>query len=165
MAANYQLYGSSPESHRVYRTDGSERIVSGVISKLMFIAQIKEGDIIDVASYTLMEPSMKTSAYRTFIARAEGRDSALEMFITTTDSAFNLLEKYLLSSDTFFRSVGLKIAESIQNSKRGMTSHMVTYSKDAMYVAKVKTLIDTLGLRMDDILARFRQVAETRTLL
>lgn len=148
-------YGTSPESHRTYRVDGSEKLVFEVLSKLRFISQIKEGCVVDTSTLTMMEIGIKTSAYRTILARGESREATLVMFNEVVSSAFELLEKYYVTSnDLFFRDIGVKLVECLQSSKEGMKNHIKTYVSDNMHTSKVKTLLDSIDMKLSDALRR-----------
>ena len=58
--------------------DGGERSVQDIVSKLKFISKIKEGELVDVHSLTVMEAGVPTSIYRTFFTRSESRKITLD---------------------------------------------------------------------------------------
>lgn len=131
--------------------DGSERSVQDIVSKLKFMSKIKEGEIVDVASLSLMERGWKTSAYRTFVARGENRMATLEFFRHVIGEAFDLATKYLQNPEKFFQDIGEMIIIALQESKAGIANYKKTYASDQMYVARVETLMKTVDTKSNDL--------------
>lgn len=152
-----RAYGTSPESlHRSYIADGSERIVNDVSSKLKFISKIKENEVLDTRSVSLMEVGWKTSLYRTFIARCESKETTYEFFLSTINSAFELIEKYMAFPDRYFKDIALMLIRDLRSAKQGMLNHMKTYSRHEHHISKVETLIINIDIRLDAIIRRMQ---------
>jgi len=131
--------------------DGSDRSVQDIVSKLKFIAQIQEGDVVDVRSLTLMKKSWGTSAYRTFFARDEGKSMTLEFFRSVIGEAFSLSSEYLKQDEPFLKEIGDMIIRSLSEAKCGLDEYIKTNSKCHMHIAQIQTLIETLNTKITDL--------------
>lgn len=140
-------------SHRLnnFSKDDNDKSVYDILSKLKFISKIKEGEVVDVRSLTIMEVGMATSAYRTFITKDEGRDNTLKYFRQIISEAFDMITLYLNKKDKFCRQIGIMIYDALVESKPGINSHIKTYSNDRMFVSKIETLIVTLDTELEEI--------------
>jgi len=134
--------------------DGSERSVQDIVSKLKFISKIKEGEIVDVTSLSLMEKGWSTSAYRTLVTRNESRKATLEFFRQVIGEAFDLAGRYLASKEVFFQEIGAIIVSALQECKAGISNHAKTYRDDRMHVSKIETLVKTLDTKSTDLQRR-----------
>ena len=146
------------DSHRLnnFVKDGSERSVQDIVSRLKFISKIKEGELVDVHSSTIMELGWTASIYRTFFTRNESRKITLDFFRQTISNAFDMITLYLNMKDMFYKHIGLMIFEALQESKSGICNHGKTYKKDRMYMSQIETLLLTL----DTELAEFQNIIE-----
>lgn len=150
-------YGSSPEGlRRSYVADGSEKIVNEISSKLKFIAKIKENEVLDTRSVSLMEVGWKTSLYRTFIARCESKETTYDFFSSAINSSFELIEKYISYEDRFFKDIAMMLIKDLRSAKQGMINHMKTYARYEHHVSKVETLIINIDIRLDSIIRRIQ---------
>ena len=138
------------DSHRLnnFVKDGSERSVLDIVSRLKFISKIKEGELVDVHSSTIMEAGWQSSVYRTFFTRREGRKITLDFFRQSISNAFDMITLYLNMKDVFYRQIGVMIFETLQESKSGISNHGKTYRNDRMYVSQIETLILTLDTEL-----------------
>jgi hypothetical protein len=139
-----------------YITDGSDRNVQDVISKLKFISRIREGEILDTKSFTLQEWDWTVSAYRTFVAPftscKQGRDITLKFYRTVITEAFTIVISYIQNDmNHFLYKVALSILDAIEGAVPGLENHSKTYVNDAMHVAKVEALIESLQKKLVDI--------------
>lgn len=151
------FYGSSPEGiRRSYVADGSEKIVNEISSKLKFISKIKENEVLDTRSVSLMEVGWKTSLYRTFIARCESKETTYDFFLSTINSSFELIEKYISHEDRFFRDISMMLIKDLRSAKQGMTNHTKTYSRYEHHISKIETLIMNIDIRLDSIVRRIQ---------
>ena len=138
------------DRHRLnnFVKDGSERSVQDIVSKLKFISKIKEGELVDVHTLTIIESGVVTSLYRTFITRSESRRITLDFFHRIIGSAFDMIALYLEEKGDFGRQIGIMILNSLKESKDGIISHGKTYRKDRMYKSEIETLILTLDTKL-----------------
>lgn len=62
--------------------EDEEKIIQDLVSKLKFISKIKEEQIVDLQSFSVMEHCISTSIYRTCIRQGtENRDDVYLFFI------------------------------------------------------------------------------------
>lgn len=154
---------ASPNTLKCFSLDGREKSVQDIVSKLKFISKIAVGEIVDVASLTLMDRNWKTSAYRTILARGESREGTFELFSETACLAFEMAAEYLSDKTAFFYNIGVMIIDAIQEAKQGILNHSKTYADDKMFVARSETLIKTIEAKIKDFSERKygNQVAKT----
>lgn len=136
-----------------FSVDSSENIVQDVISKLTFISKIKEGEVVDVSSMSLMNRnSISTKTYRTVVRLgSESRDVTYNFFETTINSAFDLMWRYFDKDDEFCRDIAKLIMDTLQECKVGIQEHAKTYSDDRMHISKIETLLKTIDTKTTDI--------------
>lgn len=143
---DYNMDGTT----KSFAIDGSERSVQDIVSKLRFISKIREGEKLDVSSLTLGE-GLRTSLYRTVIARSESRDTTLEFIREVVHEAFNLASKYLRKEETFFKDIGQMVITSLHECKSGLLNLIKTYAEDRMFISKLETLMKTLETKTMDL--------------
>lgn len=140
------------QSVKNFVTDGSERSVQDIVSKLKFIAKIKEGEKVDVQSLIIVDAEQWSSRiYRTLIARGESREATLEFVRNVIGEAFDLAIRYLTRGQEFFRQIGDMIVQSLQESKQGLLNLTKTYRDDRMYTSRIDTLVTTIDTKTSDI--------------
>ena len=143
---------SDIQNIKSFVTDGSERSVQDIVSKLKFISRIKEGEKVDIQTLRVMNAdSWGTSIYRTLVSRGESRETTLEFIRGVVGDAFDLASKYLSTSTPFFRQIGEMIVQSLRESKVGLGNLMKTYREDRMYTSRVDTLIKTIDTKTSDL--------------
>ena len=136
----------------VFTNDGSEQLVQEIISKLKFISKIVDGKKTNVKEHTLSTDNMMTKMYRTFwLQGSESRDKTLNFIKITYNKAFELISKYLSAKEQFYRDIGLKIIEALNETKIGLDELQKVYKNDDMFISKVITLADTLHLKLKEI--------------
>jgi len=140
--------------------DGSERSVQDVMSKLLFISKIQEGQIMNVYNHTLFEASWYTSIVRTIFTRDETRGKTLEFFRRTLQDAFNILETCIedrSKSNELFDPMIVKLIHSIEESMKGIGNHGKTYSTDTMHISMVEALLHTMIMKLTFIKNKVRK--------
>ena len=108
---------------RDFITDGSDKAVQDIVSKLKFISKIKVGEVVNVQTESLMKIGWVTSAYRTLIFKGEGRDATLLFFRRIIGEAFELSMRYLSSKEKFHQEIGEMIVNALHESKAGIENH------------------------------------------
>lgn len=135
--------------------DGSDRSAQDIVSKLKFIAQIKEGEKIDVQSLKVVPDHWISKLYRTLVARGESREATLEFIRGVVGEAFDLISEYLPRDQGFFQQIGYLIVQSLQDAKVGLVNLGQTYHEDRMFFARLDTLIETINTKTEDINRQF----------
>jgi hypothetical protein len=133
-----------------FSVDGSETSVQDVVSKLLFISKIKEGDIIfTMNDLEIQKKSLSTSLRRTLFERSECREEARLFFNKTINNAFNLAEEYLKRDDSFSKKIGEMIIQRIKDCLPGLHEHMKTYDSLHMHVSRISALISVTKAKLD----------------
>lgn len=136
---------------KAFVTDGSDHSVQDVISRLKFIATLKAGEKIDVATLSVQEPGIAGRLYRTVLARGESRTATLDFIRLTLGEAFDLATAYLKREEAFNKKIGQMIIRALAAAKAGIESLKETYKEDRMFVSRIETLIGTLDAKVADL--------------
>jgi hypothetical protein len=138
-------------SMKSFVIDGGQHSVQDVISKLKFIATLKPGEKIDVASLSVQPDTLGGRLYRTILARGESRAATLEFIRQTLGEAFDLASAYVVREDSFNRKIGEMIIAALSAAKVGIVGLTETYKDDRMFVSRVETLVGTLEAKIADM--------------
>ena len=142
---------SSESSMKSFVIDGSEHSVQDVISRLRFIATLKPGEKIDVATLSVQEDGLRGRIYRSIVARGESRQATLDFIRQALGEAFDLVATYIKREDDFSKKIGQMVIEALALAKKGIESLKETYKDDRMYVSRVETLVGTLDAKVADL--------------
>jgi len=129
--------------------NGDEKSVQDTLSRLKFIAKVKEGEKLDIESQTVQDNSYIVNVIRTFF-RNESRNRTITFIRTTYGEAFELIEGYLKNESLFAKNLTELILKSINDSQVGLENLAKTYEDDRMFVAKIETIIDTINAKLID---------------
>jgi len=140
--------------------DGGDRDVQDIVSKLKFISKIKEDEILDVKSETLMEKGWITTGYRTIFARKECRKGALDFFRDVTNQALEKISNYLDKDGEFYYNVSAMIFSVLKESKDGIQNYQKTYKDDKMYVSEIETFLLLLETKIKEHEKKIIEVGE-----
>ena len=138
-------------SMKSFVTDGGERSVQDIVSKLKFIAIVKAGEKIDVSSLSIQGVTLAGRTYRTFIARGESRAATLTFLRATLGTAFDLASEYASRGDAFSTKIAGMIISALTVAKTGIIGLTETYRDDRMFVSRVDTLVTTLDAKIADL--------------
>lgn len=132
--------------------DGVEKSVQDVLAKLNFIASMESGTKVDLRSLSLQNAnSWSTSFYRTLINRGESRETALEFIRSVVSESFKIASSFKQSSDPLKKNVADLFIHGLEGSIQGITNMINTYQSDTMFVAKLRTLIQLIQVKLKRI--------------
>jgi hypothetical protein len=134
--------------HKNFVIDGSENSIQNIINRLKFISKIQSEEIVDVQSLTLSEKSIKTSLYRTFLARNESRQLTLEFFQKTIKEAFDRACFCFQNKDWFYKKMGTMITKSLGETLSGLENVKKTYESDRLFTSSIDTLVETIKIKI-----------------
>ena len=132
-----------------FTTDGSDRSVQAVLSKLRFIATFKPGERVCIRSLSIQAEGFGSGISRWW--KADGRQITLEFLRDTASEALDIGAAHLRRSELFHRQVGDTVLECLMESRQGMTSLAKTYEEDRMFVSEVETLRDMVALKLSEL--------------
>lgn len=136
-------------------TDETEEIQE-LVSRLKFISKIQPNQIVDLKSFSVMEPCISTSLYRTCIRLgSENRDDVLLFFIHTVNKSFDLAFEFTKMDDSYKKSLAKMIISSLDKSMVGILNYKKTYSKDIMYCSKIEAFIETFHVKYSNLIKNF----------
>lgn len=136
----------------IFKEDDEEKIVQDIVSKLKFISKIQQNQIIDLRSFSIMEPCISTSLYRTCIRLgSENRENVLLFFTNIINSSLDLVTKYLNYDKDYYTNIALMIVSSLEKARGGIINFKKTYINDVMFCSKIETLIETLDIKYNNL--------------
>jgi len=139
---------SSDENVLHYSTEEEEKIIQELISRLKFISKIQINQIVDLKSFSVMQPSFSTSLYRTCVRMgSESREDVLLFFCNTINSSIDYANKYSKIKDKYHEMICHLILNALEQSKAGILNYKKTYAKDIMYCSKIETLLETFQVK------------------
>lgn len=119
-----------------------------VVSRLKFLATVRPGERIDVATLTVLGNTVAARAHRALFARGESRDATLEFVRRTFDDAFAITSACGAHSGAYERRVGGLVAAALDAARGGVAALAETYADDRMYAARVAALIEIVDARI-----------------
>lgn len=144
---------SSDENILYHLADEEEKIIQELISRLKFISKIQTNQIVDLKSFSVMQPSLSTSLYRTCIRMgSESREEVLLFFCNTINSSIDYATKYSKVKDKYHEMVCHLILNALEQSKSGILNYKKTYAKDIMYCSKIETLLETFQVKFRNLI-------------
>lgn len=129
-----------------------EKVIHELISRLKFISKIQINQIVDLKSFSVMQPSLSTSLYRTCIRMGtENREEVLAFFCNTINSSIDYATKYSKIKDKYHEMICHLILNALEQSKAGILHYKKTYAKDIMYCSKIETLLETFHVKFRNL--------------
>jgi len=132
-------------------TDNRDSSWEKTISKLRFIAAIKEGQKIDVKSMQFIDTSYSGRAWRTLFSRGECREGTLVFIKETFGDALSACSKYVDDNDETFRQLGATLGVEIKEALYGLTALKKTYFDDPGYLGRIDSLIMVTNIKLTEI--------------
>lgn len=135
--------------------DGSNHSVQDIVSKLRFIAKIKESEKLDVSNLQLFEDTWWNwnKAYRALFSRKGLRQATLEFIRLVFAEAFDLASKHINTHDHFRIEIGKMILEAMKEAKMGIDSLGKTYATDRMFTSQLETLVKIFDTKITELSA------------
>ena len=121
-----------------------------VTAELMFIKNIKTGDVLNTNPKSLMKSGWYASMYRTF-TQTESRAAAYDYFCSIYDKAFDLVEMLISHQNPkdYYIINCKNILLHIEESLIGLLNHTHTYINDRDHVSKINALIESINARYE----------------
>lgn len=123
--------------------------ISDISTKLKFISMIKKGEKIDVKTMTVQRTSLMNSLWRLFYQ--ESRENTLDFLTATLDRAFEIFQIYTLTREESNEILTRNLLEDILKSIDGLSNLQSTYSSDRLFLCNLKTLIQSVEIRVQSI--------------
>jgi methanogenic corrinoid protein MtbC1 len=142
--------------------DHSDKTVDDILSKLLFLSKLKEGEKINTYDFCIEDNSWWTTLRRT-IFRDQSREKTLEFIRSLIDSALETSSKCFESQDELHRNIGNLIIETLEQSRIGITNLIKTYETDRMFVSKLETLLGILKEKTDILKVKVSKTSHRET--
>lgn len=131
------------------------------LSRLGFIASIKDGERVDTTSLTIQGGTLIERASRALFSRGESRQTTFDFLKKTIDDALAMAERYSgPEGGETGQKIGAKLTKALANSSAGISALGVTYVSDRMFVARLATLADLLDMRLGSLTAPSSEAGE-----
>jgi len=137
--------------------DQSDKNVDDILSKLLFLSKLKEGEKINTCDFCIEDNSWWTTLRRT-IFRDQSREKNLEFIRSLIDSALETAKKCFESNDELHRNIGNLIVDALEQSRTGIFNLTKTYEADRMFVSKLETLLGILKEKVDILKIKVNKV-------
>lgn len=119
------------------RVDSEEdERIEELISKLIWLSKIREGDKIDTQNHKIMSNGWLAAIWRTLIATGESRDRTYDFVRFTISTALANIEH--MPPESLLRE---QLIDSLKRSFIGLRKLKVTYRDDTRFLSRVETLI------------------------
>ena len=140
---------------------GQENELQDLLSRLDFISNLKEGEIIYVNGLSKTKCNWRTSLYRTFMNvgglwTTESKQITLKFFKETLDEAFKSIAGYIQKESLYQRSIVSMIMNGIIESRVGISNYKETCQKhgDDIFVSQLNSLDKILNVKLDNLRKR-----------
>lgn len=154
-----QKVQKEPPKQIYFNIDGFNEPYQDILSKLIFISKIREGDMIHVSSLTITETDIFTRFSRTVEnwynktfsgTPVENRHHTLRFFYETIYKGFTLAEEYIKKEENFYKKIGETILDAIHNSRKGLINSKKTYEdkKDIWFTSNIEALLITMDTKV-----------------
>lgn len=128
--------------HQTYYSDipnsdsEEDQSTEDLISKLIFLSKLQEGEKIDTQTLSVTSDGWFTTLWRTFIRTSESRDKTFEFIRFTVSRALETIKQLPVKS--ILRN---QLITSTQRSFNGIRKLKVTYRNDRMFSSRLETFI------------------------
>ena len=158
---------------RSFVTEAGDHSLQDVLSRLRFLASLKPGEKIDVATHSVQTPGFFGQVYRTLFARGESREATLAYVRATLGEAYDLVERFEAAArparpaggtppcgtppgglpgappgareaESFDARMARLLRGQLTATRAGIEALATTYSDDRMFASRVGTLVSTL---------------------
>lgn len=141
-----------------YVIDKSDRSVQEILERLCFLAQIQEGDKIDITHLSLQEPGLWTSFIRTLSGGEQSRQRTLEFIKKLTDEALEVTEKCFSGTNTFHHKMGTALLNKLIESENGIRKLSITYNDDKFFASKIETILLILDAKIEELKRNYLKI-------
>jgi hypothetical protein len=129
--------------------------LESISSKLKFISMLQPGQKISVTSQVIQENTYWTSLVRSFTG--ENRSRVYNFISDVINDSLNILEGLSNSSNDYDIQICKNLISDLIFLRPGLTNLQDTYKLDRMYVSKIKTLMENLDVKTQELCSK-RQI-------
>lgn len=126
-----------------------------ISSKLKFISMLQPGQKISVTGQVIQENTYWTSLVRT--VTGENRSRVYNFISDVINDSLNILEGLSNSSNDYDIQICKNLISDLIFLRPGLTNLQDTYKFDRMYVSKIKTLMENLDVKTQELCSK-RQI-------
>jgi hypothetical protein len=129
--------------------------LESISSKLKFIGMLQPGQKISVTSQVIQENTYWTSLVRSITG--ENRSRVYNFISDVINDSLNILEGLSNSSNDYDIQICKNLISDLIFLRPGLTNLQDTYKLDRMYVSKIKTLMENLDVKTQELCSK-RQI-------
>jgi hypothetical protein len=142
---------------------GREKELLELVSKLDFIANLKENEIMYVNGLSKSEHGWRTSLYRSIynvggLWTTESKKITLDFFKETIDLAFKTINEYLKKNTGYPRAIIGMIVKGMTETKEGIANYRETCKKrrEDIFVSEIDGFLKILDVNLDNLQAKLK---------
>ena len=159
---------SSDEETGTDFMSGREKELLELVSKLDFIANLKEDEIMYVNSLSKSEYGWGASFYRSIcnfggLWTTESKKHTLDFFKKTIDLSFQTINQYMKKTSNYPQSIVGMIVKGITDSKRGIANYRETCKKrkEDIFVSEIDGFLKILDVNLENLQKRIEKRKKT----
>ncbi len=148
---------------------GREKELLELVSKLDFIANLKEGEVMYVNGLSKSEYGWGTSLYRSIrnfggIWTTESKKITLDFFKETIDLAFKTINDYMKKKSNYPQAIITMIVKGITDSKAGIGNYRETCKKrkEDIFVSEIDGFLKILDVNLENLQSKIKRKRPTQ---
>jgi len=143
---------------------GREKELLELVSKLDFIANLKEDEVMYVNGLSKSEHCWGTSLYRSIcnlggLWTTESKKITLDFFKETIDLAFKTINDYMKKNTGYPQAIVEMIIKGVAESKKGIANYRETCKKRRgdIFVSEIDGFLKILDVNLDNLQAKLER--------
>ena len=143
---------------------GREKELLELVSKLDFIANLKEDEVMYVNGLSKSNYSWGTSLYRSIsnfggLWTTESKKITLDFFKETIDLAFKTINDYMKKKANYPRAIISMIVKGVTESKTGIANYRETCRKrrEDIFVSELDGFLKILDVSLENLQAKLKK--------
>jgi len=144
--------------------NGREKDLLELVSKLDFIANLKEDEIMYVTSLSKSDHNWGTSFHRTIcnlggLWTTESKKITLDFFKETIDLAFHTINQYMKKNSIYPQAINNMIVKGIIESKKGISNYRETCRKrkEDIFVSEIDGFLKILDVNLQNLQEKLKK--------
>jgi hypothetical protein len=144
--------------------NGREKELLELVSKLDFIANLKEDEVMYVNGLSKSEYGWGTAFHRTIcnlggLWTTESKKITLDFFKETVDLAFQTINQYMKKNTSYPQAIVEMIVKGITDSKKGVSNYRETCRKrnEDIFVSEIDGFLKILDVNLQNLQERIKR--------
>lgn len=145
--------------------NGREKELLELVSKLDFIANLKEDEVMYVNGLSKSEYGWGTALHRTIcnlggLWATESKKITLDFFKETIDLSFQTINQYMKKNTSYPRAINCMIIKGITDSKKGISNYRETCRKrsEDIFVSEIDGFLKLLDVNLQNLQEKLKRM-------